>query len=378
MVVQLVSMRVAPLRKVCQGKARMPGIVPFVGQRMLSSAASSTTAPRILRSGAGDILFRFAVEEYLTMHAPLTAPVLYLWRPTPVLAIGRHQNPWKECIMSKLEEDGVALVRRRSGGGAIYMDPGNTVFTILGPSGQFSIDTNFDVILGALRRCGIEAERSGRNDITVEGKKVSGSAFKHSPDRGMSLHHGTLLVNADMQAIQKYLTPDKRKLEAKGIASVGARVLNMKDRFPDLSHESLCEALIEEYKHVMQVPSSVEVEDVEGSPLSKEPVLNSIFAELSSDDWRLGRTPEFSHQLETRIDGLGVLDVRMQVVGGRVEDVIIYSDALFPDVIDHAMLALKGQSYGRQGLRQALEGLRGNFEAEEPKLKLLLGLTDWL
>jgi len=280
--------------------------------------------------------------------------------------------------MAKLEEDGVALVRRRSGGGAIFMDPGNTVFTFLAPSGQFSIDTNFDVILGALKKCGIEAERSGRNDITVDGKKISGNAFKHSPDRGMSLHHGTLLVNADMQAVQKYLTPDKRKLEAKGIASVGARVLNLKDRFPDASHESLCSALIEEYRRVMQVPTSVEVEDVEGSALSKEPVLNSIHAELSSDEWRLGRTPDFSHQLETRIDGVGVLDVRMQVIGGRVEDAIIYSDALFPDVIDKAVVAMKGISYGRKSLKQALEGLRGDFEADELKMKLLVALTEWL
>ena len=86
-----------------------------------------------------------------------------------------------------MEEDGVGLVRRRSGGGTVYMDPGNTVFTFLAPSELFSIDQNFDIVLGALNQCGVQAERSGRNDITVDGKKISGSAFKHSPDRGVSL-----------------------------------------------------------------------------------------------------------------------------------------------------------------------------------------------
>ncbi|CAE7514433.1 lplA [Symbiodinium necroappetens] len=163
----------------------------------------------------------------------LTAPLMYLWRPQPVVTIGRHQNPWKECVLSQLDEDGVALVRRRSGGGAIFQDAGCSVFTFLFPSGEFDIDRNLETVLGALGRLGVQAEKKGRNDLTFEDKKISGSAFKHAPDRGVSLHHGTVLVDTDLTALQRYLTPDKRKLQAKGIASVGARVMNLKEKFPE-------------------------------------------------------------------------------------------------------------------------------------------------
>ncbi|CAE7671826.1 lplA, partial [Symbiodinium sp. CCMP2456] len=189
--------------------------------------------PRILRSEVSDITFHFAVEEYLMNAEKLTAPLMYLWRPQPVVTIGRHQNPWKECVLSQLDEDGVALVRRRSGGGAIFQDAGCSVFTFLFPSGEFDIDRNLETVLGALGRLGVQAEKKGRNDLTFEDKKISGSAFKHAPDRGVSLHHGTVLVDTDLTALQRYLTPDKRKLQAKGIASVGARVMNLKDKFPE-------------------------------------------------------------------------------------------------------------------------------------------------
>lgn len=276
-------------------------------------------------------------------NAKVDAPLLYLWRPAPVVTIGRHQNPWKECVLSRLEADGVALVRRRTGGGAVFQDLGCSVFTFITPSSTFSIDRNLDIVLGALRRCGIEAEKKGRNDLTFEGRKISGSAFKHAPDRGVSLHHGTVLVDTDLQALQRYLTPNKLKLQAKGIASVGARVMNLRERFGDFDHDVLCNALVAEFREV-EGAQGVPVEQVdEAAPLAVEPAFRAYRAELEDREWQLGRTPDFSHQLETRIDGVAVLDVQLQVVGGRVTEAVIFSDALYPDVIDKAMSALTGR-----------------------------------
>merc|ERR1719428_1213893 len=99
----------------------------------------------------------------------IQAPVFLTWRPSPVVTIGRHQNPWKECVVSKLEEDGVGLARRYSGGGAIFQDLGGTVFTFIGPSSTFSIDRNFDVVIGALQsHFNLDVVRQGRNDLTVD------------------------------------------------------------------------------------------------------------------------------------------------------------------------------------------------------------------
>lgn len=334
--------------------------------------------PRILSSDITDMTFAFSVEEYLLQSAVLHGPVMYLWRPAPVIAIGRHQNPWKECVLAKMEEDGVQLVRRHSGGGAVFMDPGTTTFTFLSPAAVWSIDRNFDIVLGALRRCGVQAERTGRNDMMFDGHKISGSAFKHVPNRGVSLHHGTVMLNADMQALQRYLTPDKRKLQAKGITSVGARVKNLRDKFPALDHEVLCQALIAEFCQSYKVdgPVPVEVMDKQ-SPMAHEPEFLAYREQLERKEWNLGRTPEFSHKLETRIDGVGIFDVHMQVTGGKITEAVIFSDGLFPNVIEDAMQALVGVAYGRQGVRTALDELKPRFTEPGP-CQLLEALTDWL
>jgi len=331
----------------------------------------------MLRSEERDIVFHFAAEEFFMNSAKVTAPLMYLWRPDPVVTIGRHQNPWKECRLAQLEEDGVALQRRRSGGGCIFQDPGCSVFTFISPSGQFNIDKNLEIVLGALRRCGVNAEKKGRNDLVFEGRKMSGSAFRHVPDRGVSLHHGTILIDTDFQALQRYLTPDKRKLQAKGIASVGARVMNLREQFSDLSHGSLCDAFEAEFREVYGAhETEVEILDA-SSPTASEAAFQAVVAELRSPEWRLGRTPDFSHKLDTRIDGIGVLDVHLEVVGGKIQEAVIFSDALFPEVISQAMMALKDAKYGRHGIRAALDGLRPEFEEEGPKV-LLQALTDWL
>jgi len=312
--------------------------------------------------------------------AKVSGPVMYLWRPAPVVTIGRHQNPWKECVLSQLESDGVGLVRRRTGGGAIYQDPGCSVFTFISPSGHFNIDRNLEIIIGSLRRLGIGAEKKGRNDLTFEGngKKISGSAFKHAPDRGVSLHHGTVLVNTDMQALGRYLTPDKRKLQAKGIASVGARVMNLNESFPSLSHEDICEALIAEFQ-LQEVAQEATIEELtETSPMAQEPEFRAVLEEMGGKAWNLGKTPEFTHQLDTRIDGVAVFDVMMKVTGGKIEEATIFSDALFPEVIDEAMTALKGAEYGRGGISEALGRLRPIFEANEGPSRTLQALTEWM
>jgi len=324
-----------------------------------------------------DINFHFAFEEYLMQGGRVKGPLLYLWRPAPVVTIGRHQNPWKECVLTKMEEENVAIARRRSGGGAVFQDPGCSVFTFISPSKCFNTDRNLDIVLGALRRCNIAGEKKGRNDLTFEGRKISGSAYKHAPDLGMSLHHGTVLIDTDMQALQRYLTPDKRKLQAKGIASVGARVMNLRERFESICHNTICDALVAEFCE-MQGGQAIHVQQVEeDSQLTSDEAFLACRRELESHEWVFGRTPEFTHQLETRIDGIAVFDVRLQVVNATIQEAVIYSDALYPDVIDKAMSALSGAVYGRTGIRSALQTLQPHFTEDGPR-NLLDALSEWL
>ena len=154
--------------------------------------------------------------------------------------------------MQKLEEAGVVLARRKSGGGCVYQDLGNSVFSFINPIDNFAKEDfktlNNEVLLGALKDLGVEGEASGRNDLQVDGKKVSGSAYKLKLGKKdgsgkRSLHHGTMLLDLELNALAKYLNPNKKKLESKGVTSVVSRVMNLKEAIPDITHESFCSAL---------------------------------------------------------------------------------------------------------------------------------------
>ena len=129
--------------------------------------------------------------------------------------IGRNQNCWKECRVSELEADGGHLVRRLSGGGAVYHDLGNLNFTFCMRKEDADVDRQLQVIIEAVASFGLTAEKTGRNDVAINGQKFSGNAFFDS--KGCYYHHGTLLLNVDTTSMSRFLNPSKAKLQSKGV-----------------------------------------------------------------------------------------------------------------------------------------------------------------
>jgi lipoate-protein ligase A len=174
---------------------------------------------RVLISETFDPWFNIATEEWIFRDMDPSIQILFLWRNEKTVVIGRFQNPWSECNTQKMEEDGIKLSRRHSGGGAVFHDLGNTNFTFLSSKTSYSKDANNKIILNALKEFNIEAFTSGRNDILVAtsdgDKKISGSAFKETKDR--AFHHGTLLIDSDMTKLGLYLNPNIKKLQSKGL-----------------------------------------------------------------------------------------------------------------------------------------------------------------
>lgn len=308
---------------------------------------------RILKSEVTNPWFNLATEDWIFQELDPGSHTLFLWRNAETVVIGRSQNPWIECKTEKMEQDGVYLARRQSGGGAVFHDLGNTNFTFLSPKKDYNQDANFQIIINALKKLGIEAAQSGRNDLQVGERKISGSAFKHATDR--SFHHGTVLVNANMQKLGDYLNPHPLKLQAKGIKSVRSRVANLVDFNDSITHESLSEAIIEAFCDYYG--QTVEVEELDEASLKNEPHLNKYYQQMADWDWRFGKTPAFSHHIETRFDW-GIIDLHLDVDQAVIKEAVIFSDALNVELIEGLKQALTGIKYTLNSVQSALDDLQ--------------------
>lgn len=149
-----------------------------------------------------------SIEEYLLDTVQPGQMILYLWQNERTVVIGKNQNAWKECRFQELEQDGGHLARRLSGGGAVFHDTGNLNFTFLVPTKDYDLSRQMSVILEAVRSLGIDAQKSGRNDITIDGKKFSGNAFCQKGEN--SYHHGTLMLHVDTQKVAHYLNVSEK------------------------------------------------------------------------------------------------------------------------------------------------------------------------
>ncbi|MGP4973856.1 lipoate--protein ligase [Psychrobacter alimentarius] len=307
---------------------------------------------RILKSAVTNPWFNLATEDWIFQALDANSHTLFLWRNSETVVIGRSQNPWVECKIDKMEADDVFLARRQSGGGAVFHDLGNTNFTFLSPKDSYDQTANFTIIINALKKLGIDAELSGRNDMQVGDKKISGNAFKHAADR--SFHHGTLLVNANMQKLGDYLNPHPLKLKAKGIKSVRARVANLIEFNEDITHEILSNALIEAFCEYYG--ETAPVEELDEASLAEQPTLNQYYEQMADWDWRFGKTPEFTHHIETRFDW-GIIDMHLDVKQAIITDAVIFSDALTLELIDLLKDALTGIKYSKDNIKTGLDEL---------------------
>ena len=171
------------------------------------------------------LAFYLAMEEFVANE--MEGEACFVWRVSPTVIIGRNQVLENEVNMDYCRQHGVDIVRRKSGGGCVYSDMGNIMVSYVSRRGDVSevFDRYMTAMTEALRALGVPAEKSGRNDILVEGRKISGNAFHQLPDR--SVVHGTLLYSTDLEALTEAIKPPVEKLQRHGVGSVRQRVLNL-------------------------------------------------------------------------------------------------------------------------------------------------------
>lgn len=293
-----------------------------------------------------DPYYNIAAEKYLLEHVPAGACILYLWQNRNTVVIGRNQNAWAECRTTLLEEEGGKLARRLSGGGAVYHDMGNLNFTFLVNEEDYDVDRQLSVIQAALGSQGVQVEKSGRNDLLVEGRKFSGNAFFHR--QGHAYHHGTLLVNADIAKLSRYLTPPKAKLESKGVSSVRSRVANLTEFLPELTCDSLRKHMADAFEKVYGHPCSrLQL------PAEAQEEIKSSAAQLSDWDWLYGPRQPFSFSCEDRFSW-GSIQLQLQVESGKVSQARVYSDSMDWELADRVSECLPGCRFTLQDMQAAL------------------------
>ena len=300
----------------------------------------------IYTSTSLDPYHNIATEKYLLETVEEGQCILYLWQNQNTVVIGRNQNAWAECRTTLLEQEGGFLARRLSGGGAVFHDLGNLNFTFIMEDVDYCLDKQLSVIQTACAALGIQTERSGRNDLLADGQKFSGNAFYNS--RGRAYHHGTLLVNADMDKLSRYLTPSKAKLETKGVASVRSRVTNLQSLCPTLTCQTLSNHMEQAFAKVYGLkPEYMSLDDTALSKIEEDA------ARLGSWQWLYGPRLPFSFQCEQRFSW-GSIQWQLQVESGLIQNATVFSDAMEWDLADSVSQALTGCRFTRDAMCDAL------------------------
>ncbi|HSK69062.1 MAG TPA: lipoate--protein ligase [Candidatus Limnocylindria bacterium] len=304
---------------------------------------------RILETSNTDPTINLAMEEALLLGEN-EGPSLFLWQNAHTVVIGRGQNAWKECRVTMLREEGGTLVRRSTGGGAVYHDLGNLNFSFLMPKALYDVPRQLDVIRAAVRAFGVETERSGRNDIVLKdsGAKFSGNAFRHT--QTASLHHGTILMDVDMALLGRYLAPSQAKLAAKGVQSVRARVGNLRELAPSVTIQGLKDALFDAFRKEYGPAQLTGLGEAAG-----EGAIRELTEKYRSWEWTYGATPRFDATLETRFAWGGV-ELLLSLAQGRVTQAQCFTDANDPDLGERVAAALAGAAFTPEGLAERLLG----------------------
>lgn len=297
-------------------------------------------------STSGDGWTNLGTDEWFLEHVAADEMVLHFYINQRAVIIGRNQNPWAECALAAMERDGVQLVRRITGGGAVYHDRGNLNFSFIAGSQRYDQERQLGLILEAVRALGVPCAFTGRNDLTADGRKFSGNAF--CKRRYVQQHHGTLLVDADLEKLSEYLRVDPRKLVSKGTKSVRSRVCNLRQFRSDLTTDMLLGAIVEAYARQYGDYAALKSADLPWAEI--EPYVRKH----ASWAWRLGETPRFDLEIENRFPWGGV-QILLTLRQTRVEEARVYSDALDTELPGEIRERLLGCRFGSEPMAEALE-----------------------
>ena len=270
---------------------------------------------------ATDPQLNLAFEEYVFDQMDKNESYFLLWQNDNAVIVGKHQNTIEEINQEYVRQNSIKVVRRLSGGGAVYHDLGNLNFTFIvndDSKDQFDFQTFTRPLVNALKTLGVNAEFNSRNDIAIDGKKFSGNS--QYAKRGRILHHGTILFNSKLTTIQSALKVKNDKIESKGIKSIKSRVTNIAEYLDeDYTLENFKKALLAamfENDHLEEITlSDAAIHDIEQLKADK----------YATWDWNYGKSPQYNLRKERKCD-FGLITILLQVEKGEIKELHFYGD----------------------------------------------------
>jgi lipoate-protein ligase A len=293
--------------------------------------------------------FNLALEEYALTEMGMD--MIILWRNSAAVIVGRNQNAVEEIDALYVKENGISVVRRQSGGGAVFHDLGNVNFTVIGKleGDDFNNYRKFTApIIGYLAELGVKAEFQGRNDLVIDGMKFCGNA--QAVKNGRIMHHGCILYSADTSRLAGALRPRPGKIESKGVKSVRKRVTNIADHLPSpIPVEDFLSGLADYF--MKRVSGILPYELTEGDIAAAEKLMREKYATW---EWNFGRSPAYNMEREERYD-FGTVSAKLFVERGSIQEIHIFGD--FFGLLDKTELekALTGVRHERESIKAALE-----------------------
>lgn len=304
-----------------------------------------------IRNNSNDPFYNLAFEEYFFKLETIDDAVLLLWQNGPSVIIGRYQNTIEEINEDFIDENKINVVRRNTGGGAVYHDYGNLNYSFIVPSEEKKIDfeTFTKPVIDALKEMGIEASLAGRNDLVVDDAKFSGNAQYTYNNR--LLHHGTLLFDTDLTTLDKALKMKKGKIESKSIKSVRSKVTNLKPYFnEDVDVNRFKEKLLE---HFYSAGNMTEYHVTAEDRKNIEALADDKYRTWK---WTYGESPKCNVIRGSRFKS-GYIEFRFQIEKGLIADAYIYGDFFSGKNAYELLDKFKGIEYKREAIEKALKNV---------------------
>lgn len=305
-----------------------------------------------IESQSIDPAFNLALEQYVFDMMPTDREYFWLWQNHNTIVVGKHQNTAEEINPAYVKEHGIKVVRRLSGGGAVYHDMGNVNFTFIADAGdieKLNLQAFCVPVVQTLEKMGIHAQASGRNDITIAGKKFSGNS--QYIKKGRIMHHGTLMFDSDLSVVAEALRVPSAKYESKGLKSVRSRVTNIRPYVKE-------NIGMEEFQRILKT-NMIQENEVEVYRLTEEDKRNIAKIQKERYDtweWNYGTSPKYSVRKKRRAEGCGQIEICLNVEQGRIREFQSFGDYFGNGATEELKERLKGCCLKPEDIRKALEG----------------------